>query len=142
MAHSNVESFPGFDEKPITNEDFRAVQALINEVVQEDERTLQMAKSVVAWLTAFNMFKKLERKIGLPISADSKLAYGGMVAQLKGSGKLTLLMAAKNPSVLEYLGVTYDDFAARVKELSWDDDWVENPLSVSERSQLEVAFGG
>ncbi len=141
MLNSNVESLPGFDDKPLTKEDFRAVQILINEVVQEDERALKLAKSIVAWLTAFDIFKKLERTIGLPTSTDSKLAYGGIVAQLKGCGKWILLAAWNNPQVLDYLELRYEDISARVKELSWDDDWVENPLSTSERSQIDAAFG-
>lgn len=140
MALSNVESFPGFDEAPLTQEDFRAVRALLSEVVQ-DERTLQIAKAVVSWLAAFDVFKRHEAKTGLPISDDSKLAYGGIVGQLKGTGKWILVAVGHNPKVLECLGISYDDFLSRVKELSWDDNWVENPISSAEKEQLKAAFG-
>lgn len=95
MPNSNVEPFPGFDDKPLTKEDFKAVRELIGEVVR-DEHALTMAKSIVAWLTAFGLFKKLERNIGLPMSPDSKLVYGGIVAQLKGAGKWILIASGNN----------------------------------------------
>lgn len=141
VAHLNVEALPGFDESPITQDDFKAVRALLKEVCP-DERTLPLGKALVAWLTAFDVFKRAETQIGLPLSPGSRLVYGGIVAQLKGAGKWLLVILGRNPKVLEHLEIRYEDIASRVKELSWDDDWTENPLSKEDRGRLAAAFGG
>ena len=140
VANSNVASFPDFDENPISQDDFKAVRALLDDV--RGERALQLAKAIVAWLAAFDVFKKLDARIGLPVSSESKLACCGIVAQPKGAGKWILMAAGQNAKVLECLEIQYVDIASRVKELSWDDDWVENPISAAEREQLAAVFGG
>lgn len=123
----------------MTSRDFEAVQALLDEV-REDERLLHLAKAIVAWLTAFKVFKRLERRIGLPTAEEGRLVYGGIVGQLKGVGKWLLATVGRKPETLELLELKYEDLAARVRELSWDDDWAENPITPAERDQLDQVF--
>ena len=137
---SAVNPVPGLEERPLTQQDFEAVQALLREV-SEDERTLALSKAVVAWLTACDVFRKLERRIVPPATAEGRLLYGGVVAQLKGAGKSLLAASGQNPKVLQNLELTYDDLEARVRQLTWDDEWAEQPLTDAERARLDDIFG-
>jgi len=134
------ETLPGLEDDPRDREHYKAVQELLEEV-QPNSQMLKLSKALVSWLAAFSLFKKLERKIGLPISAESKLGYGSIVDQLKASGKWLLLCVGNHPAVLEMLELSYEDVASRVKELSWDNAWVENPTTKEEKSKLLAAFG-
>jgi hypothetical protein len=138
--NADTRMLPGLEDRPLTAQDFEAVQALLREV-SEDERTLALSKAVVAWLTALDIFRKLERRIGLPATAESRLIYGGIVGQLKGTGKWLLVATGQNPRLLENLSLTHDDLNARVRQLTWDDEWVENPLTETERASLDQMFG-
>src|SRR4051812_15765856 len=132
---------PGLDERPMTEEDLRPIRSVLGHITEDDGPIAKMAKNVVWWLAAFDMFKSMEKKIGLPISSESKLLYGAIVAQLKSAGKMSLLIADKNPQVLQLLEIRKLDIEARVKELTWDDHWLENPITPDEAGKLKLAFG-
>lgn len=131
---------PGLDERPITEEDVRPIRSVL-EHIKDDGPIALMAKNIVWWLAAFDMFKKLECKLGLPVSSESKVYYGALVAHLKSAGKMSLLIADKNPQILQFLEIKKTDIEARVKELSWDDHWVENPITPEDEKKLQAAFG-
>lgn len=134
-----TEQLPGFDERPITQESFRPVRALLD-LIKEDDHVSLLARSIVSWLAAFNVFKNMESKIGLPSSSEAKLAYGAIVAELKGTGKFVVLASGRNPKVLELLEIRQVDLESRVKELVWDDKWVDSPITLKEQKALEAAF--
>ena len=135
-----TDQLPGLDERPITQDTVRPVRALLD-LIKEDDHVSSLARSIVSWLAAFAVFKKMELDLGLPESIDSRLIYGTIVAHLKASGKFVVLSAGRNPKVLELLEMRLADIEARVKELSWDDDWIENPITKDEQKQLSAAFG-
>jgi hypothetical protein len=135
-----TETLPGLDERPITDEDVRPIRSVL-EHIKEDGPIASLAKNVVWWMAAFDMFKKMERRSGLPTSTESRILYGAIVAALKSSGKLSILIADKNPQVLQLLELSKADIESRVKELCWDDDWVENPINAEDKKKLELAFG-
>ena len=137
---ANTDTLPGLDERPMTEEDTRPIRSLLDHI-KGDGPIVSLAKNVVWWMAAFDMFKQMERRVGLPVSAESRLLYGALVASLKSGGKLSVLIADKNPQVLQLLEISRADLEARVKELCWDDDWIENPISADERKSLEAAFG-
>ena len=137
---TEINSLPGLEERPFTQQDYEAVQALLREI-REDESTLALSKAVVAWLTAFDVFRKLERRFGLPATSEGRLVYGGVVGQLKGAGKWLLVATGQNPKILSNLELTYDDLNARIQQLTWDDEWAENPVTEPERATFDQIFG-
>jgi len=139
MAPS-TETLPGLDERPITDADVRPIRSVLGHI-KDDGPIASAAKNIVWWLAAFDMFKQMEREIGLPVSGESRLIYGALVAHLKAAGKISVLTADKNPQVLQLLEISKADIEARLKELRWDDDWVENPITSEDRARLQAAFG-
>ena len=120
--------------------DYQSVEELIEEAQVLYDRH-QCQDAALFWMSAYRIFRKRERKAGLPQTEFDKLAYGAIVASLKASGKLILLWAEKKSVNFTDKGFTCSDLRASLEALALDENHVEFPPSEKENEELNRIFG-
>lgn len=113
----NLEPIPG----GLTERDFVPVKDLIEEV-RRRERDEDLAKAVVTWQNAFTVFKKLEKRLGLPQSERDLVVYHAIVSDLRSVGYWLVDCIHEASPDLQSFGISFSALKACLVELEIDDE--------------------
>jgi hypothetical protein len=124
----------------LTERDFEPVKDLIEEV-RRREQSEGLAKAVVTWQNAFTIFKKLERRLGLPKSQRELVVYQAIVSDLRSVGYWLLDCTYDTPVDLASFGVGVASLKACLLELEIDDEIGSLAENAPVLAKLEQYFG-
>lgn len=105
----------------LTERDFEPVKDLIEEI-RRREAGEGLAKAVVTWQNAFTIFKKLEKRLGLPESERDLVVYQAIVTELRSVGYWLTDCIADTPVDLAGFGLSAASLKACLTELEIDDE--------------------
>jgi hypothetical protein len=96
--------------------------ALVRSLIEEVRRRQNIANAVVTWHNAFMLFRKMERRIGLPEDAVNRDAYLAVVCELRASG-YRLLRAVETGGIdtEKEIGIRVEAVRGCLEELAFDD---------------------
>jgi hypothetical protein len=127
--------------------DWAAVKILIEEVEEEiATRRSHLLFRVNAWLLALRIFRRIEEKkliLSDPVPRDQEY-HKAFTAMLLGQGELLLLELKRHQEIDSVnIGVPFEDIAAQVEELRYDDRSRYGGMTPERRNQiLREVFGG
>jgi len=127
--------------------DWAAVKILIEEVEEEiAARRSHLLFRVNAWLLALRIFRRIEEKkliLSDPVPRDQEY-HKAFTAMLLGQGELLLLELRRHQEIDSInIGVPFEDIAAQVEELRYDDRSRYGGMTSERRKEiLREVFGG
>jgi hypothetical protein len=122
----------------LMEEDFEPVKDLIAEVrIREN-----LVKAIFTWQNAFTIFRKLEKRLGLPQSKRDATVYLAIVSELRSSGYWLLECISRQHDGfnLRELGISVGALTACIQELEVADCAVFLSEDTETMERLERAF--
>lgn len=127
--------------------DWAAIKILLEEVEQEiAARRSHLLFCLNAWLLALRIFRRVEEKkfvLSDPVPRDHEY-HKAFTAMLLGQGEALLLELRRHHEIdSEHIGVPFEDIAAQVEELRYDDRSRYGGMTEERREEiLREVFGG
>jgi len=141
-AGAKIERQMEFPAQVYRDSDFEAVDDLIEECKEQLQEMEDLRVLTSLWLTAFKVFRKKERLIGLPESDRDRRFYSAALNGLRSFGKLLeCKIDGHDPEDVLPKSVSLQDFQSMLHGLYLSDKSNEEPLTSSAVSDLEQLFG-
>ncbi len=126
-------NLPGLSER-----DFDPVKDLIEEV----RRRESVLNAVVTWQNAYTIFRRLEKRLGLPESERERTVYLAIVSDLRCAGYWLLEALAAQPQLhnLAAVGMSLPALRACLTQLEVDERAVFLPEDTATEAKLVAHF--
>jgi len=122
----------------LTEADYEPVKDLIAEVrIREN-----LVKAIFTWQNAFTIFRKLEKRLGLPKSKRDATVYLAIVSELRSTGYWLLECISAHSEDFKFsdLGISVRALTACIQELEVADRAVFLDEDTETLNRLERAF--